>query len=51
VNWESGHREIWKTIAGPGLRLTSVVVAPEAGAFAYSTELFLSRLYLVDGWS
>jgi eukaryotic-like serine/threonine-protein kinase len=51
LNLQSGQREIWKTIAGPGVRLTSVVVAPEAGAFAYSTEFFLSRLYLVDGWS
>jgi WD40 repeat protein len=51
VNLGSGQREIWKTIGGSGLRLTSVVAAPEAGAFAYSTEFFLSRLYLVDGWS
>lgn len=51
VNLQSGQHEIWKTIAGPGLHLTSVVAAPEAGAFAYSSEFFFSRLYLVDGWS
>jgi DNA-binding winged helix-turn-helix (wHTH) protein len=51
VNLRSAKQEVWKTIAGPGLNVTSVVVAPEAGAFAYSTEFFLSRLYLVDGWS
>jgi len=51
VNLRSAKQEVWKTIAGPGLSVTSVVVAPEAGAFAYSTEFFLSRLYLVDGWS
>jgi hypothetical protein len=51
LNLRSGQREIWKTIAGPGLHLSSVVAAPEAGAFAYSTEFFLSRLYVVDGWS
>jgi Tol biopolymer transport system component len=31
--------------------LNSIVAAPEAGAFAYSIEEQLSRLYIVDGWS
>jgi hypothetical protein len=51
LNVRSGQHEIWKTVAGPGLHLSSVVAAPEAGAFAYSTEFLLSRLYVVDGWS
>jgi Tol biopolymer transport system component len=51
LNLRSGQHEIWKTVAGPGLHLSSVVAAPEAGAFAYSTEFLLSRLYVVDGWS
>jgi hypothetical protein len=51
LNLPSGQREIWKTIAGPGLHLSSVVAAPEVDAFAYSTEFFPSRLYVVDGWS
>jgi DNA-binding winged helix-turn-helix (wHTH) protein/WD40 repeat protein len=51
VNLRSGKRETWKTIAGSGTRLTSVVAAPETGAFAYSAEFSLSRLYVVDGWS
>jgi len=51
MNLRSGQCGIWKTFANSGLRLTSVVIAPEAGAFAYSTEFFLSRLYVVDGWS
>jgi DNA-binding beta-propeller fold protein YncE len=51
VNLRSGRRELRKTIAGPGLHLSSVVAAPEADAFAYSSEFSLSRLYVVDGWS
>jgi DNA-binding beta-propeller fold protein YncE len=51
VNLRSGRREIWKTIGASGARLTSVAAAPEAGAFAYSSEFNLSRLYLVAGWS
>jgi len=27
------------------------VAAPEAGAFAYSSEVNFSRLYMVSGWS
>jgi DNA-binding winged helix-turn-helix (wHTH) protein len=51
ANLRSGQREIWETIGASGARLASVVAAPEAGAFAYSTEFNLSRLYLVAGWS
>lgn len=51
VNLRSGRREIWKTIGGSGGHLTALVAAPEAGAFAFSTEVNLSRLYVVAGWS
>ena len=55
LNLRSGGREIWKALSpnrsAAYARLSSVVAAPEAGAYAYSVELHLSRLYVVDGWS
>jgi WD40 repeat protein len=51
----SGKVETWKTLApsdAPGFAgLGGVVAAPDAGAYAYSSHLDLSRLYVVDGWS
>jgi WD40 repeat protein len=51
----SGEVETWKTIApsdAPGFEgLGGAVAAPDAGAYAYSSHLDLSRLYVVDGWS
>jgi DNA-binding winged helix-turn-helix (wHTH) protein/sugar lactone lactonase YvrE len=46
----SGRSELWKTIDGSG-RLAGVVAAPAADAFAYSSEVNFSRLYVVSGWS
>jgi DNA-binding beta-propeller fold protein YncE len=50
LNLRSGRSELWKTIDGSG-RLAGAVAAPEAGAFAYSSEVNFSRLYMVSGWS
>ena len=50
LNLRSGRSELWKMIDGSG-RLAGVVAAPEAGAFAYSSEVNFSRLYMVSGWS
>ena len=45
----------WKPLYIPqasfSAQLTSIAAAPEAGAYAYSVEERLSRLYIVDGWS
>lgn len=37
--------------ASSSAELGSIAAAPEAGAYAYSIEERLSRLYIVDGWS
>jgi hypothetical protein len=55
TNPTTGKVELWKTItlgdqAGV-IGLAGLVIAPATGAYAYSTNLNLSRLYLVDGWS
>jgi hypothetical protein len=55
VNLQTGKFELWKTIT-PGdqagvIGLAGMVIAPATGAYAYSTNLNLSRLYVVDGWS
>jgi len=50
LNLRSGRSELWKTIDRSG-RLAGAVAAPEAGAFAYSSEVNFSRLYMVSGWS
>ena len=50
LNLRSGRSELWKTIDGSG-RLAGVVAAPDADAFAYSSEVNFSRLYMVSGWS
>lgn len=55
LNIQTEKAEIWKTIV-PGepagvVGLAHLVIAPEAGAYAYSNNVNLSRFYLVDGWS
>ncbi|MBV9033894.1 MAG: winged helix-turn-helix domain-containing protein [Acidobacteriaceae bacterium] len=51
---DTGQVEPWKTIPASEspefAGLASVVAAPQAGTYAYSRHLNLSRLYLVDGW-
>jgi len=51
---DTGQVEPWKTIPASKspefAGLASVVAAPQAGTYAYSRHLNLSRLYLVDGW-
>jgi hypothetical protein len=54
TNLQTGKVQLWKTLpvgdqAGV-LGLTALAIAPATGAYAYSTGLNLSRLYLVDGW-
>src|SRR5581483_6263918 len=44
----------WKPLQIPqssSAELGGIAVAPEVGAYAYSTRQDLSRLYVVDGWS
>jgi hypothetical protein len=55
TNLQTGKVELWKTLplgdqAGV-IGLAGLAIAPATGAYAYSTNLDLSRLYLVDGWS
>jgi len=54
VDLATGRTTDWKTIAPketPGFAgLTAAVAAPEAGAYAYTAQQNLSRLYLVEGW-
>ncbi len=51
----TGSSEPWKTLTPSGTAgfegLAAAVAAPDAGAYAYSSNLDLSRLYVVDGWS
>jgi eukaryotic-like serine/threonine-protein kinase len=51
----TGKFELWKAIRPSETAgfagLAGVVAAPDAGAYAYSTHVNLSRLYVVDGWS
>ncbi len=54
TNMQTGKVQLWKTLplgdqAGV-LGLSALAIAPATGAYAYSTGLNLSRLYLVDGW-
>ncbi len=55
LNIDTGETELWKAISPAGrpgfAGLASVVAAPEAGAYAYSSNISFSRLYVVDGWS
>jgi DNA-binding winged helix-turn-helix (wHTH) protein/Tol biopolymer transport system component len=55
IDLRSGEVETWTTIApsnAPGFEgLGGAVAAPDADAYAYSSHLDLSRLYVVDGWS
>jgi hypothetical protein len=54
VNLRSKERKPWKSVGpknAPGVEAAvTVVVAPEAGAYAYSMHLLLSSLDVVDGW-
>ncbi|MGI9073960.1 MAG: winged helix-turn-helix domain-containing protein [Bryobacteraceae bacterium] len=55
TNLQTSKIELWKTLplgdqAGV-IGLAGLAIAPATGAYAYSTSLDLSRLYLVDGWS
>lgn len=54
ADWRTGSVENWKTLATSGRSefagLASGVAAPSANAYAYSTNYYLSRLYVVDGW-
>jgi hypothetical protein len=54
VDAETGQAVRWKTISTNGIvgfaGLASIVAAPEAEVYAYSTHLNLSRLYTLDGW-
>jgi eukaryotic-like serine/threonine-protein kinase len=54
TNLQTGKIELWKTLmlgdqAGV-IGLAGLAISPATGAYAYSTNLDLSRLYLVDGW-
>ncbi len=55
LNVTNGKSEAWKAIStddSSGFAgLASVVAAPEAGTYAYSSHISFSRLYVVDGWS
>ncbi|MFL6466001.1 MAG: winged helix-turn-helix domain-containing protein [Bryobacteraceae bacterium] len=51
---DTEQAEHWKSIpiseTSGFAGLASIVVAPQAGRYAYSEHLNLSRLYIVDGW-
>ncbi|MGI8958275.1 MAG: winged helix-turn-helix domain-containing protein [Bryobacteraceae bacterium] len=54
TNLQTGQVQLWKTLplgdqAGV-IGLAGLVISPATGAYAYSTDLNLSHLYLVDGW-
>jgi len=55
TNVKTKKSEAWKSISSgdiPGFAgLANIVAAPDVGAYAYSSKLDFSRLYLVDGWS
>ena len=53
VELETGRREVWKELmpldpAGVE-RISNVVVAPEANAYAYAFARVLSDLFVVEG--
>lgn len=54
VDVGTGQMEPWKSIPTESIAgfagLASVVAAPEAGIYAYSAHMILSKLYAVDGW-
>jgi hypothetical protein len=53
VRLEDGHAELWRELRpadGAGVAgLSSLVISPATGAYAYSYERVLSELYLVEG--
>jgi eukaryotic-like serine/threonine-protein kinase len=55
VNLQTGNVQLWKTLAlghqAGVIGLAGVAISPATGAYAYSTNVELSELYLVDGWS
>lgn len=57
VKVQIGNNSItkWASFSMPhdssAAQIGSIAAAPDSGAFAYSTQEQLSRLYLVDGWS
>jgi hypothetical protein len=54
VNIRTKQRKPWKTVGSndaPGVEgAVTLVVAPDADAYAYSMHLLLSSLDVVDGW-
>jgi WD40 repeat protein len=55
TNPQTGKIQLWKTLTLGGqagvVGLAGLAISPATGSYAYSTNLDLSRLYLVDGWS
>jgi hypothetical protein len=58
IRLKDGHTELWKEIhpadtanisLGGSSKMSSVVISPQTGTYAYSYERVLSELYLVEG--